>query len=109
MFQVFPSWRGVFAGTQPSLYGVVDSRQISEALRYGLLSFKELDHLLALVQNPEVSSLYVLPDRIIADLTLPVTIPQSAFASVLRLDEHHAKDPSPEPEHVCVFLHFYQG
>ncbi len=52
--QIFPSWSGQFMGSKPSVVGM-SNNQISVALRAGLLSPQEIEDILNLVRNPDVS------------------------------------------------------
>ncbi|KAG8796467.1 hypothetical protein FRC17_007993, partial [Serendipita sp. 399] len=52
MREIFPSWKGHFLGSKPSVAGM-DNLQISTALRDGLMSQKDIDDIYALLRKPD--------------------------------------------------------
>ncbi|KAG8962146.1 hypothetical protein FRC03_004561 [Tulasnella sp. 419] len=58
MKELFPTWRGHFIGSQPSVNGL-EGGPLTEVLDAGLISFDELDSLLALLRNPNAHFLKV--------------------------------------------------
>ncbi|KAG8807846.1 hypothetical protein FRC17_004237, partial [Serendipita sp. 399] len=52
MREIFPSWKGHFHGSKPSVAGM-DNLQISTALRDGLMSQKDIDDIYALLRKPD--------------------------------------------------------
>ncbi|KAK0232450.1 hypothetical protein EDD85DRAFT_911339 [Armillaria nabsnona] len=58
MAALFPSWRGAFDGSHPSLAGLNNDRVIS-ALEYGLMTDAEVSALLYLIRSPDAHFLKV--------------------------------------------------
>lgn len=58
MAALFPSWRGAFDGSHPSLAGLNNDRVIS-ALEYGLMTDTEVSALLYLIRSPDAHFLKV--------------------------------------------------
>ncbi|KAG7446812.1 uncharacterized protein BT62DRAFT_1075568 [Guyanagaster necrorhizus] len=58
MAALFPSWRGAFDGSHPSLAGLNNDRVIG-ALEYGLMTDAEVSALLYLIQSPDAHFLKV--------------------------------------------------
>ena len=53
VWQLFPSWRGHFDGSRPSLAGL-DNEEVISTLETGLISDQELTSLLHLIRSPDV-------------------------------------------------------
>ncbi|KAG9028174.1 hypothetical protein FRB95_006790 [Tulasnella sp. JGI-2019a] len=51
MREIFPTWRGSFEASRPSVQGL-DQRRIADAINVGLLTEQELDGLMKLVETP---------------------------------------------------------
>nr|ATV82108.1 putative zinc finger protein [Strobilurus tenacellus] len=58
MSALFPTWRGAFAGTQPSLAGMENDRMIT-ALECGVMGESEVTALLYLIRSPDAHFLKV--------------------------------------------------
>jgi hypothetical protein len=80
--QLFPTWKGNFKGSKPSVAGLSNT-QISSVFREGLLSWKEIEDILKLLRKPDVRFFVCVVDN---SSHLP---PQSHFVKVPTLPYEH--------------------